>query len=110
MVKKSGMLVKANKKEVEIASDVEMDPHFWSDAVDLYFIHGKESRGIGKMILYSLLTKWVCRDMDQMQIKKSTGKEKEQALNSFRVEQCVILSYTCNEKYDEKHSNTYKLR
>ncbi|KAM3235926.1 putative protein isoform X1 [Capsicum annuum] len=90
MVKKSGMLVKANK-EVEIASDVEMDPHFWSDAVDLYFIHGKESRGISKMILYSLLTKWVCRDMDQMQIKKSTGKEKEQALNSYRVEQCVDI-------------------
>ncbi|PHT81934.1 hypothetical protein T459_14949 [Capsicum annuum] len=90
LIQKSGMLVKANK-EVEIASDVEMDPHFWSDAVDLYFIHGKESRGISKMILYSLLTKWVCRDMDQMQIKKSTGKEKEQALNSYRVEQCVDI-------------------
>ncbi|KAF3651808.1 putative squalene monooxygenase-like, partial [Capsicum annuum] len=44
--KKSDMLVKANNKEVEIASDVEMDPGFWRDTMDLYFIQDKESRGL----------------------------------------------------------------
>lgn len=29
----------------EDASDVEVDPRFWHDVMDLYFICGKESRG-----------------------------------------------------------------
>ncbi|KAM5565912.1 hypothetical protein ABKV19_019760 [Rosa sericea] len=42
MVKKHSSLL---GKTVVDASDVEMDPRFWHDVLDLYFVRGKDSRG-----------------------------------------------------------------
>ncbi|KAK6939741.1 Protein of unknown function DUF2045, partial [Dillenia turbinata] len=45
MVKKHSNLIGKTTVEDQDASDVEMDPSFWHDLLDLYFIRGKESRG-----------------------------------------------------------------
>eukprot|EP00257_Ricinus_communis_P026086 XP_025013500.1 uncharacterized protein LOC8265261 isoform X2 [Ricinus communis] len=44
MVKKHSTLL-GKSTEVDDATDVEMDGHFWYDMLDLYFIRGRESRG-----------------------------------------------------------------
>lgn len=46
MVKKhSNSLKNTAVDDEQDASDVEMDPSFWHDILDLYFICGRESRG-----------------------------------------------------------------
>lgn len=45
MVKKHSNLIGQTEVDEQDASDVEMDPRFWHDVMDLYFIRGKESRG-----------------------------------------------------------------
>ncbi|KAK6938552.1 Protein of unknown function DUF2045 [Dillenia turbinata] len=45
MVKKHSNLIGKTMVEDQDASDVEMDPYFWHDVLDFYFIRGKESRG-----------------------------------------------------------------
>ncbi|XP_038886080.1 uncharacterized protein KIAA0930 homolog [Benincasa hispida] len=45
MVKKHSNLIGQTQVDEQDASDVEMDPRFWHDIMDLYFIRGKESRG-----------------------------------------------------------------
>lgn len=45
MVKKHSNLLGKTKDEEQDASDVEMDPIFWHDVLDLYFVHSKEPRG-----------------------------------------------------------------
>ncbi|GMP45538.1 hypothetical protein CsSME_00014035 [Camellia sinensis var. sinensis] len=44
MVKKQSKLLGKTSVDEDDASDVEME-HFWHDFMDLYFIHGRESRG-----------------------------------------------------------------
>ncbi|XP_056167669.1 uncharacterized protein LOC115666015 isoform X5 [Syzygium oleosum] len=45
MVKKHSNLIGKTNVDEQDATDVEMDPKFWRDVFDLYFIRGKESRG-----------------------------------------------------------------
>ncbi|CAL5349008.1 hypothetical protein CsSME_00035744 [Camellia sinensis var. sinensis] len=45
MVKKHSKLLGKTNVDDEDASDVETDPRFWHDVMDLYFICGRESRG-----------------------------------------------------------------
>lgn len=45
MVKKHSNSIGQTEVEEQDASDVEMDPRFWHEVMDLYFIRGKESRG-----------------------------------------------------------------
>lgn len=45
MVKKHSSLIGKTNVEEQDPSDVEMDPKFWHDVFDFYFIRGKESRG-----------------------------------------------------------------
>ncbi|XP_009759448.1 uncharacterized protein LOC107778189 isoform X3 [Nicotiana tabacum] len=45
MVKKHSEMLGKTTVDEEDASDVEVDPRFWHDVMDLYFICGKESRG-----------------------------------------------------------------
>ncbi|KAL6995316.1 hypothetical protein U1Q18_005454 [Sarracenia purpurea var. burkii] len=45
MVKKHSKLIGKTIVDEDDASDIEMDPRFWHDVMDLYFIRGKESRG-----------------------------------------------------------------
>lgn len=45
MVKKHSNLIGKTNVDEQDATDVEMDPKFWHDVFDLYFIRGKESRG-----------------------------------------------------------------
>lgn len=45
MVKKHSNLIGQTAVDEQDASDVEMDPRFWHDVMDVYFIRGKESRG-----------------------------------------------------------------
>ncbi|CAK9143585.1 unnamed protein product [Ilex paraguariensis] len=45
MVRKHSNLLGKTTVDEQDASDVEMDPRFWHDVIDLYFIRGKESRG-----------------------------------------------------------------
>ena len=46
MVKKhSSSLKNTEVDDEQDASDVEMDPNFWHDILDFYFIRGRESRG-----------------------------------------------------------------
>ncbi|KAI3409039.1 uncharacterized protein J3R85_019834 [Psidium guajava] len=45
MVKKHSNLIGKTNVDEQDASDVEMDPKFWHDVFDLYFVRGKESRG-----------------------------------------------------------------
>ncbi|XP_019258601.1 PREDICTED: uncharacterized protein LOC109236827 isoform X3 [Nicotiana attenuata] len=45
MVKKHSEMLGKTTVDEEDATDVEVDPRFWHDVMDLYFICGKESRG-----------------------------------------------------------------
>lgn len=63
MVKKHSTLL---GKTVVDASDVEMDPRFWHDVFDFYFLRGKDSRRrqdddlvffVRKLVLYFSLSK-----------------------------------------------------
>lgn len=45
MVKKHSSLLGKTAVDADDASDVEMDPRFWHDVLDLYFVRGKDSRG-----------------------------------------------------------------
>ncbi|KAJ7966498.1 putative CW7 protein [Quillaja saponaria] len=45
MVKKHSNLLGKTIVDEEDASDVEMNPRFWHDVFNLYFVRGKESRG-----------------------------------------------------------------
>lgn len=45
MVKKHSKFLGKTIVEEEDPSDVEMDPQFWNEVLDLYFVRGKESRG-----------------------------------------------------------------
>lgn len=45
MVKKHSNLIGQTVVDEQDVSDVETDPRFWHDVMDLYFIRGKESRG-----------------------------------------------------------------
>ena len=45
MVKKHSKLLGKTIVDKEDAADVEMDSRFWHDAMDLYFVRGRESRG-----------------------------------------------------------------
>nr|GMD84947.1 putative CW7 [Ipomoea batatas] len=45
MVKKHSKFLGKTIVEEEDSSDVEMDPEFWHEVLDLYFVRGKESRG-----------------------------------------------------------------
>ncbi|XP_019175364.1 PREDICTED: uncharacterized protein KIAA0930 homolog [Ipomoea nil] len=45
MVKKHSKFLGKTIVEEEDPSDVEMDPQFWHEVLDLYFVCGKESRG-----------------------------------------------------------------
>ena len=44
MVKKNSKLLGKTVLDEQDSSDVEMDPRFWHDVLDLYFFRGKESR------------------------------------------------------------------
>ncbi|OVA01172.1 Protein of unknown function DUF2045 [Macleaya cordata] len=44
MVRKHSNLLGQTIVDEKDATDVEMDPRFWHDLLDVYFIHGKESR------------------------------------------------------------------
>lgn len=45
MVKKNSKMLGKTIVEDEETSDVETDPRFWHDVMDVYFIRGRESRG-----------------------------------------------------------------
>lgn len=45
MVKKHSSLLGKTAVDADDASDVEMDPRFWHDVLDMYFVRGKDSRG-----------------------------------------------------------------
>lgn len=45
MVKKNSNMLGKTIVEDEETSDVETDPVFWHDIMDVYFIRGRESRG-----------------------------------------------------------------
>ena len=45
MVKKHSKLLGKTIVDKEDASDVAMDSCFWHDVMNLYFVHGRESRG-----------------------------------------------------------------
>lgn len=44
MVKRNSKLLGKTVLDEENSSDVERDPRFWQDVLDLYFFRGKESR------------------------------------------------------------------
>lgn len=44
MVKRNSKLLGKTVLDEEESSDVEMDPRFWHDVLDLYFFRGTESR------------------------------------------------------------------
>lgn len=61
MVKKhSSSLKNTAVDDEQDASDVEMDPSFWHDILDLYFICGRESRGRQDDDLIFFVRKLVC--------------------------------------------------